>query len=118
MDPIREGKEEKIIVSMGNNKSFQVLDAKEAFGDGFTDEIRNFLIKGTSDDIATLILMQSIEPLIINSGQSASDLIEERKRGLQALGVEDIDNVIKESIEKLKEEPTERIASKAANFMV
>ena len=117
MDPIREGKENKIILSMGNNKCFQVLDPKEFYGDDFSPEIRNILIKATADDIATLTVMQSIEPLIIAQNQSANDLIEERKRGLEALQVEDIEEVIKQSIDELKENFSRDFADRASNFM-
>lgn len=52
MNPIRG---EKIIVSIGENKWFEVLDAEKAFGDDFSNGIRSLLINGTAQDNYYLI---------------------------------------------------------------
>lgn len=107
---------DRAVVSVSGRK-FIVVDAEVAFGD-MPEELKRSLIVTTADDIVNLMMLDNFYPIMSPPpGTDTNELIEERKRGLTALGAGDIESVIKEAIDRFKDLSMEEQAKRAVPFM-
>ena len=92
-------------------------DPQEALRD-MPDGVRALFINETADAIA-IILYLSRMGLIIIASKDPTIMVEERKRGLFALGVkeEDVEKEIESAITRFNELSAEEQAAKAVQFM-
>ena len=108
--------DDTIVVSIGNQR-FIVTDAEDAFGPDLPSEYRALLIEGTANAIATLLLIQMAGGLLVPVGEPTEVLIDQRKRGLAALGVENVEHEIAIAIERLKQEGSDIHAARMSAFV-
>jgi len=107
----------RVIVSV-QNQMYEVTNAQAAFGEDFPADLREILIQGTADDIATLMMLEEMSPIIVSSGTSIQVRVADRKRGLTALGVSDVEAAVNQAIERLKAEDHSAWAKRALPFMI
>ncbi len=107
---------ERSIVSIGN-QTFVIVDAATAFGADFPPEYRALLIQSTADDIATLMLIGGASGILVTTGTPTETRIAERKLGLEALGVSDVDAEVQAAVNRLKQLGTDALATRMMLFV-
>lgn len=106
--------EERTVISIANVR-FEITDPQAVAN--MPDEYRQVLILSTADDIATVMMMEELNPIIVPVSERTGPMIDERKRGLKLLGVEDVEAEINAAIERLKAEDPSSLAKRALPFM-
>lgn len=107
--------DQRVVFSV-QGREFIVVDAAVAFGDMPAD-LKVELIQYTADDIVTLMFLGELSPIIISTGTSTEERIEERKRGLQALGVEDVEAEIQAAVARFQAQEMPEKVQRALPFM-
>ena len=109
-------KQDSIVICVGS-LAFVIRNVIDAFYN-ISAEQKEFLIKCTADNIATLMLLNEIMPNIVHTHFQTNLLIEERKNGLSALDVVDIDVEINEAIDRFKKLSLEDKVKNAMVFLM